>query len=310
MRIDRMLAITIMLLNRERISARELADHFEVSVRTIYRDIDAINLAGIPVISYPGNSGGFGIMENFKLDRQLLTLNDMIAIISALKGISDTLDYRELDTAIEKISNLMPDRSGEKGIQLTEQLVIDILPWGYRKRQRDVLQVVHQSIQACRKLSFLYRNSQGESIHRTVEPMTLVFKGYAWYLFAYCTLKSDYRIFRLSRMGDLEVSGETFVRRDASYRRYFLPEEKIPSMVDLVLEFSPDMRSRVEDYYDENLIEGGENGCLIVSVSFPEDEWVYSHILSYGENVKVLQPERIAQIIEKKAQRISQLYQT
>jgi predicted DNA-binding transcriptional regulator YafY len=91
MRIDRMLSITVMLLNRDRVSARELAEKFEISIRTVYRDIEAINLAGIPVISYPGNSGGFGIMENYRLDRQLLTLNDMLGILTALKGVNSAL---------------------------------------------------------------------------------------------------------------------------------------------------------------------------------------------------------------------------
>ncbi len=104
MRIDRMLAITVMLLNRDRISARELAERFEVSVRTVYRDIDAINMAGIPVISYPGNEGGFGIMENFRLDRQLLTLNDMLTILAALKGIDTGLIHKEVGSAIENLT--------------------------------------------------------------------------------------------------------------------------------------------------------------------------------------------------------------
>jgi predicted DNA-binding transcriptional regulator YafY len=99
MRIDRMLAITVMLLNRDRITARELADKFEVSVRTIYRDMDAINLAGIPIVSFAGNDGGFGIMENYRIDSQALTLNDMFTILSAFKGVTTSLDDVELEAA-------------------------------------------------------------------------------------------------------------------------------------------------------------------------------------------------------------------
>lgn len=132
-----MLTITIMLLNRERISAKELADKFEISVRTVYRDIEAINLAGIPIISYSGNNGGFGIMENYKIDRQLLTLNDMTAILSALKGVNTTLEDRELDSAIEKIKSLLPrDRAFEMD-QRSEQIIFDILPWGPGSRQKN-----------------------------------------------------------------------------------------------------------------------------------------------------------------------------
>ena len=140
MRIDRMLAITVMMLNRDRISARELAERFEVSIRTIYRDIEAINLAGIPVISYPGNNGGFGIMDNYKIDRQVLSLKDMLSILSALKAISSSLEFSELDNAIEKINSLVPrGKTGQKNL-FAEQFVVDILPWGFRKRQKTLVQ--------------------------------------------------------------------------------------------------------------------------------------------------------------------------
>ncbi|NLD37627.1 MAG: HTH domain-containing protein [Desulfatiglans sp.] len=134
MRIDRMLAITVMLLNRDRIIARELAEKFEVSVRTVYRDIDAINMAGIPVISYSGNEGGFGIMEHFRLDRQLLTLNDMLTILTALKGIDTGLIHKEVESAIEKITNLVPKEKADQAEQFFNQMVIDVVPYGSGKK--------------------------------------------------------------------------------------------------------------------------------------------------------------------------------
>src|SRR4030042_1157213 len=114
MRIDRMLAIVIMLLNKDRVSARELSNKFEVSIRTVYRDIDAINLAGIPIVSFSGNNGGFGILDNYKIDRQLLSLDDMISILTTLKGINNTLEDKYLSNAIDKITSLVPkDKSAE-----------------------------------------------------------------------------------------------------------------------------------------------------------------------------------------------------
>ncbi len=305
-----MLAITVLLLNRKRISAKELSERFEVSVRTIYRDIEAINMAGIPVISYPGNNGGFGIMDNYKFDRQVMTLNDMVAILSALKGVSGAIDSRNLDSAIEKITSVFPREASHASEGMAEQLIIDILPWGYRKRQRDVLQEIQKAIQQCRELTFLYRNARGESVTRTVEPMTLILKGFAWYLFAYCTLKDDYRIFRLSRISELEPPGREFVRKNASYKDYMKEDEAPPSMVDLLLRFMPPVRHRVEDYFDPEVIHEQEDGSLLVRVSFPEDEWVYSHLLSYGENLKVEEPLHVRIILQQKAKKIAALYQT
>jgi predicted DNA-binding transcriptional regulator YafY len=312
MRIDRMLSITVMLLNKDRISARELAEKFEVSIRTIYRDIEAINLAGIPVISYQGNNGGFGIMENYKIDRQVLTLKDMLAIISALKGINITLEDRELDTAIEKISSLVPKDKTEDLNRHLEQFIIDILPWGYGKKQKDQIKVIHDSIISNRLLIFVYRNAKGEVIERIVEPMTLVFKGYCWFLFSYCLIRKDFRIFRLSRMRNIRLLDKGFIRREASFQDYYQesinPDGGKVKMAHLVLKFSPEVRFRVEDCFDEEQIRIQDNGDLIVRVSFPEDQWVYSMILSYGENVVVLEPGHIREIILKKVNKIQGIY--
>lgn len=299
-----------MLLNRKRITARELAEKFEVSIRTVYRDIDAINLAGIPITSHQGSDGGFGIIDTYKIDRQLLTLNDMLAMLSALKGINTTLEDRELDSAIEKITSLVPkDKTEQLNLHL-EQLVIDILPWGYTKKQREKLKEIHHSIISNRLLNFHYRNYKGEKNVRTVEPMTLLFKGYAWYLFAYCCLRQDYRIFRLSRMYFLDTLEKQFVRREKSVHEVMKPDIDTNYWTHLVLKFSPKARVRVEDYFDEEQIEIQQNGDLIVKVSFPEDEWVYSIILSYGEFVEVLQPQHIRKIIQEKAKKIINYYQT
>jgi predicted DNA-binding transcriptional regulator YafY len=308
MRIDRMLAITVMLLNRHRISAKELADKFEVSIRTVYRDIEAINMAGIPVVSFSGNNGGFGILDSYTLDRHLLTLNDMINILTALKGINSTLKDRELDTAIEKIQNLVPKDKEQQVQQHLEQVVIDFAPLGYTRRQKERLQVVQQAVTQSHLLQFEYRNSKGETCMRTVEPMTLLFKGYAWYLFAFCRLKNDFRLFRLSRMKNPLILDAQFIRREKTYIESGEQDAaKIP-WVRLVMKFSSRVRFRVEDYFDEEMIEILPSGELLVTVDYPEDEWVYSLILGYGEYVQVLEPDHIRDIIRKKSQKIFDMY--
>jgi predicted DNA-binding transcriptional regulator YafY len=307
MRIDRMLAITVILLNRDRITARELADKFEVSVRTIYRDIDAINLAGIPVVSFAGNDGGFGIMENYRIDRQVLSLNDMFTILSALKGVNTSLDDIELETAVEKIKSLVPrEKSGEMELHF-EQMVIDLMPWEGSDRHKRTFKKIQSSINQNLLIKIKYSNTKGESLERIVEPMTLVLMGYAWYLFAFCRMRDDFRLFRLSRIKDVEVLKHNFMRRGASYKDY-IKREQDRKIVDLVLKFSPEARARVMDFYNEDQIETLQNGDMIVKVSYPEDEWVYSNILSHGEYIKVLEPEHVREMIQKKAKKIAEQY--
>jgi predicted DNA-binding transcriptional regulator YafY len=308
MRIDRMLTIIVMLLNRDRITARELADKFEVSVRTVYRDIDAINIAGIPVVSYSGNDGGFGIMENYKIDRQLLSLNDMLTILTALKGINTGLDDREVDSAIEKISSLVPKEKVEEMQLFFKQMVIDISPYGHTEKYKNKVKAIQRSIADNKLICIIYTNAKGEKLERTIEPMTLLIKGYTWYLFAFCRERNDYRIFRLSRIKNVEILDQNFLRKDASYKKFISQNDEAQATTNIVLKFSSNARVKVEDYFEEEQMEIQENGDIIVRVSYPEDEWVYSFILSYGEHVEVLEPPWIKKIINEKAKKILEKY--
>lgn len=308
MRIDRMLAITVILLNKERVSARELANRFEVSVRTIYRDVDAISAAGIPITSYAGNQGGFKILDTFKLDRQLLTMKDMLSILSALKGINVTLENKELDSAIDKITNLVPDDKTNLLEDHLQQVSIDILPWGYFKTQQKYLKEIHNAISGSRIIEFEYENAKGEVVTRKVEPMTLIFKGYAWYLFSFCLYRNDYRLFRLSRINSLETSDELYTRKEITYKEYFKESYSKAEKVNLKLKFPISSKQKaVECFGDENM-KTDNDGNLIVNFSSIEDEWIYSMLLAFGENVEVLEPAYIREILKEKAEKIFNIY--
>jgi predicted DNA-binding transcriptional regulator YafY len=310
MRIDRLLGITVLLLNRDRITARELAERFQVSVRTVYRDLETINTAGIPVVSRAGNQGGYGILDTFRIDRQVLTFEDVVSLVSTLRGVNSALENRELDAAVEKIANLLPRRGEDALSRISERLVIDILPLGYTKKQKERLADVHRAVSEQRLIRFAYCNNRGENTVRTVEPMTLVFKGGVWYLFAFCRLKSAYRLFRLSRMSDSEVLDETFQRREESFRDIFASDPAGPNLVALELRFSPEVRVRVEDFFDPDQIRTDSDGSLLVNVVFPEDEWVYSFLLGFGEHLEVLVPDRIRSLLAEKAGKIQALYRS
>ncbi len=183
MRVERMLTIIVMLLNRPRISAKELADKFEVSIRTVYRDLDAINQAGIPVISYQGNNGGFGIMDNYKLSHQLLTFENLSSILAALKGFNSSFEDSELDGSIEKLRNLIPADKVDELSQQMKQIIITKQPWTKSSRHKELISLLRQAIENTRMVHIDYRNYAGEISSRQVEPISLVFKGYTWYLF-------------------------------------------------------------------------------------------------------------------------------
>lgn len=308
MKIDRMLTIIVMLLNRSRISAKELAEKFGISVRTVYRDIESINLAGIPIISYPGNNGGFGIIENYKLDHQLLTLNNLFSILSALKGINSTLEDVELESSIEKLRNLIPqDKTHHLDLHM-EQIIISIQPWEYTTKQKQRVKIIQNAITQTQLIKISYRNYANETSTRQIEPMSLVFKGYTWYLFAYCHLKTDYRVFKISRIIDLQVEDIIFTRREKSYREIEEASKKQVPLTNITLKFAPQVRTRVEDVFDRENIEILNTGELVVTAQFPKKEWYFSMIFSFGEYVEVLGPERVRRAVASRIKSMHEKY--
>jgi len=304
-----MLSIVVMLLNRDRISARELAEKFEVNIRTIYRDIDAINLAGIPVISYPGNNGGFGIMQNFRLERQLLSLADLSSILAALKSINTSLENVQIDNAIEKLQNLVPQNSKSYFNDSFEQIAIDLIPWGVTSKVRDNLKILYDAVTRRQLISAVYRAPQKPVETRTIEPMTLLVKGFAWYLFGYCRNRRAFRIFKVSRMREIEILAGGFERRDESYRNHlsYLPEEQhVP--VKAVLRFCAELKDRIEETWDESQIRENHDGTVDVTVEFPDEVWITPMILSYGSGVEVISPESLRERIALSAQQTVNVY--
>ncbi len=309
MRIDRMLAITVMLLHRRKVTARELADKFEVSVRTIYRDVEAINMAGIPVVSYQGGNGGIGIMDNYKIDKRLLTLEDITSILTALKGINATFENGEVNNAFDKINSLVPLDKTAMVQQNLEQIVVDLIPWGFNSRHKEALKQVQAAISTSNLIRFIYENTRYEVLERTIEPMTLIFKGYTWYLFGYCCAKEDYRLFRISRMKELRVLDGQFTRKQMSYSEYSMKDEDRSKWIPITLKFSPDIRMRVEEYFGDHIKEINKTGEIIVRISFPNDEWLYSTILGFGEKVEVIEPASVREIVLEKVKKISAKYE-
>lgn len=310
MKINRLLAIVVMLLNRDKISAVELSEKFEVSIRTIYRDIDAINMAGIPIASKQGNNGGFYILENYKINHQFLTLEDMISIVEALKNINGVLNNKNVEIAMEKMKNIIPSNKKSEVDLHFKQVFIDTLPWGFKKSENENIKykVIYKALKENKCISFNYRNSRGEYILREVEPVTLVFKGFSWYIFSFCLLKENYRIFKLTRMDGLEILNRQVSKERISYGEYISSESTEKSPVKLLLKFSEEVRYRIQDYFHEEEMTFLEDGSVIVNTEVIEDGWVYSMVLSYGEYVEVLAPKHIREIIRKKCKKIIDMY--
>ncbi len=309
MKIDRLLSIIVYLLNRDLVSASDLARRFEVSPRTIQRDMEAINLAGIPVVGVQGPRGGYGILDSFKLDRSLLSTDDFFNILTALAGMGSSLEDRRISDTLEKVRGLAPASAAGPLRERSEKLHVDFSMLGGGPAQRGVFRLVQAALDSGRLLRIAYTNNRLERSVRVVEPMTLVFTWRSWYLFAYCRTREGFRLFRVSRIREPEVLAERFRRRDMSYERFLEGQDPEPGRpVDLVLRFAPEMLPLVEEFYPEEDRDRGADGTVTVRTRMPEDGWLYGHILSYGEYVEVLEPEHIRRIIGSSAENIRKKY--
>jgi predicted DNA-binding transcriptional regulator YafY len=312
LKLDRLLAITMLLLNRKRVGAKELSERFEVSLRTIYRDLETLGQAGIPIVSFAGGSGGYEIMDQYRLERQFLSMEELQSIIVALKGIRSTFDDQDIAGLLDKVGALVAKSEQHRVTSTSQEVIIDLNPWQRGNADKEKLGLLRSSIRLTQIIRFTYTSSGGEEMERRCEPMGVVLKGYSWYLYGFCLLRGDYRIFRLSRMKDLDVSEELFVRRketlddlDFSWSR-----REDTNSIRLVLIVQPRVRARIEDYFEHGEVEVREDGSLLVTADQPEEPWLYGMLLSYGADVRVVEPPHVACLIAEKAKEIVALYET
>lgn len=214
MKIDRLVSIIMVLLDKERIGAQELADMFEVSPRTIYRDIDTINMAGIPIRSTPGMGGGFEIMQKYKIDKNVFSTADLSAILMGLSSLSDMIRGNELINTLAKVKSFIPaDKANDIELK-ANQICIDLSSWIGNQNTQSYLEIIKTALQDCRLVSFEYIAHHGKKTVRTVEPYQLVLKSGHWYFQGYCHIRNDFRLFRLSRISNLQMKEEKFEPRN------------------------------------------------------------------------------------------------
>jgi predicted DNA-binding transcriptional regulator YafY len=310
LKIQRLLGITMLLLSRKRVGAQELAERFEVSLRTIYRDIEAINAAGIPIASFAGLDGGYEIMDEFRIERQIVTLDDLSSIVTALKGMQSTLQDGQMDHLLAKISALIAKNEQHRMDEAGEQLIIGLSPWTRVEADKDKLADLRLAARNRNVVWLTYSNTEGDTEERAVEPIGLAWKGSAWYLYAYCRLRKDCRTFKLSRIRKLRIDMEVFPRRkerleDLDARWGWRHSQ---SYITMVLRFHPRVRVRVEEVFGPEKVTAQEDGSLLVRAELPEDNWLYGMLLSYGPDLRVLEPKSLADEISGQARRVVELY--
>lgn len=291
MHINRLFEIVYILLDKKIVTAKKLSERFEVSTRTIYRDIDTLSSAGIPVYMSKGKGGGISLLPDFVLNKVVLTDEEKEDILSSLKA-AETINLNETDTALKKLSSLF----GESNADWIE---VDFSSWkNNSKSEAETFDVIKSAILSKRIVLFSYASAKGEQITRKVEPLKLCFKAGAWYLYGYCKKRHDYRFFKLRRIKNLSMLEQNFNRKSPK-QIFFTHNTSKEEDVTLKLKFTPHTAFRVYDEFDN--YSQNEDGSFIVEVTYPKgEEWIFGYIESFGEECEVLEPVYIREAIKAK----------
>lgn len=289
---SRLFKIIYYLLNKGQATASELSEKFEVSVRTIYRDIDALSEAGIPVYTEAGRSGGIRLLGDFVLDRAVLSEEEKKEVLSALSSLSVTGNYFE-KAALEKLSALFQSSS-------EDWYEVDFSRWGEITGDKEKFEALKTAVIYHRCVEILYAGSYKAKSERVIHPLKLLYKSKEWYVKAYCTKKEDFRLFKLNRILKWRLLDEHFTPVPYSEKEDLgqQPSEEV------VLRFSEKISYRVYDEFDEKQIKEQENGDLLVHFFFLPDEWLIGYLLSFGTEVEVEKPVYLKKLLAERAREI------
>ena len=300
MKENRYFQMLYLLLEKGNMTAPQLAKHFEVSVRTIYRDIDILSSAGIPIYAIQGQGGGIFIKDNFVLNKSFLSEQDQNQIIIALQSIT-AVNQEDTSVLLSKLSSVFQKRN-------TNWFEIDFSSWTKTGATKNVFHIIQSAIFKCKCVSFEYYNGNGEVTKRIVEPLKLVFKNTDWYFYGFCTIRCDYRFFKLTRIKNLEMINQGYIR-DVPNQIFKRCEHFEMETIKITLLFDKSMSFRVYDKFIDEITENSD-GSLLVETIMPNNELMYSYILSCGDSVEVISPPSIRQEIINRTKKIIQKYQT
>ena len=301
MKIDRLYAITIYLLNHRKTSASELARRFEVSLRTIQRDIDTLCLAGIPIVAVTGAAGGYEIIDTFRMEQHASTQEDYSHILTALQGLATATNDPKVNATFEKLASLT--KAGERSIILD----FSVLHEGNEK----ILQLLQSAVLSKRTVNFTYTNTDNVTRSHMVEPIAVLYRWYAWYLLAYSTVKKEYRTYKLVRMSDLQETDIAFSREHESVDAILRAADKTDSRtyMNVTIRCKAEAKARAIEYLHGIITEEFDNGDVLMTLNVVENEhfW-FGMLLSLDDSVEILEPEGLRLRVLDAAKTIFALY--
>lgn len=299
MKIDRMIGILAILLQQEKVTAPYLAEKFEVSRRTINRDIESLSMAGIPLVTMQGANGGISIMDGYKIDRTLLTSSDMQAILAGLRSLDSVSGTNRYAQLMDKLS-----AGASEFLPGDNHILIDLSAWS-KASLPPKIEMLHNAITSNRLIEFTYYSQMGE-LRRTIEPYNLVFQWSNWYVWGWCLLRHDFRLFKVNRMAEI-VSKETFERRsvplpDFSLKKVFIGRYPIKAIV------QAEHKWRLVEAYGTGSFDVQGDGTLLFAADFPNKDEALQWIFAFGDGVELIEPTELRKELAEYAEKIRRKY--
>ena len=299
MQINRLFEIVYLLMDKKRTTAHELAAHFEVSKRTILRDIDALGTAGIPIYTTQGKGGGIFIEDNFVLNKALVSPDEQKQILFSLQSMAAT---QLIDT--EQILSRLQSFFAGPG---REWIEVDFSRWGHSAADNEKFEILKHAIMNEKAVAFDYLSPYAKSKGREVYPLKLAFKSKAWYLQSFCLNENDYRTFKFTRISNMAALDKSFCSSDYNVPKVEPPEDTpLPDWFQMNVRVLPQAMYRIYDEFAENDITDNKDGTFTLSMS--DGRWIYDYILSYGTTMEVLEPTHLREGLLAHMEKIKQKY--
>lgn len=292
MQINRLFEMVYILLDKKTVTAKELSEHFEVSVRTIYRDVEALSIAGIPIYTNKGKGGGISLIDDFVLNKSVLSEKEQNEILMSLESLN-AMKFLDVEPVLKRLSTIFNKES-------KNWIDVDFSQWGSNASEKEKFNIIKTAILSTKMVIFDYFSSYGEKTLRTVEPLKLVFKGQGWYLYGFCRFKNEFRIFKITRIRNMNLLDEGF-KRDIPIDIWSEGDKLYKNkMITLILKIDERMAYRLYDEFDQENIIKNSDRSFTATATFPEGDWIYGYVMSYGEYAEVIEPKDIREIVKRK----------
>jgi len=309
MKINRIITIIMILLQRDRVSARFLSEQLNVSLRTIYRDIQVIERARIPIITYAGSQGGISILKDYKISKGLFTKDDVTVLLKGLNLLSSPiLSENEKSLTHEKIKSFLSQQELNDLDNDLNQLAVDLSPWFLKQNINNKIAIIKGAFKQQLLLSFDYRKIKNDAISRLIEPYQLLFKEKEWYLQGYCLNRNDFRIFKLSKMSKVHKTDINFIKRSTPDMVSLFKQDMKTKVFKIKLLIDSSILERILDYCDERDIHPFKDNKYLADFDFIEDDYSYGILMSFGDKCLCLAPEHVRNELIQRTEKLWRLY--